>query len=218
MASEAVLTAATNAETARSRVGATMDDIQDRLSPRRIVAEVVDKVQTGSRVLVEQAGDAAKAHPVALGTAVAALGLGLLARNRLSRATVNLGEGAHDYTDYDDGYGEETYVVPRFQGLASTAPAAGSAPTPGISIIVGLLAGAILGALLPVSETERRTLADAGGRLGAAARAAARAASDELGAAGLSLDSVRAKAGEATTRARQAAQSVMDAARAELKN
>ncbi|MBC7504585.1 MAG: hypothetical protein H7267_02470, partial [Sandarakinorhabdus sp.] len=67
-------------------------------------------------------------------------------------------------------------------------------------------------------ETERRTLAETGGRLSAAARAAARAAADELQAAGLSVDNVRAKAEEAGKKARSAAQTVMDAARAELKD
>ena len=78
--------------------------------------------------------------------------------------------------------------------------------------------GAALGALLPTSETERRTLGETGNRLGAAARAAARRAADELDAAGLSVDNVKAKAGEATQKARNAAKSVVDAARAELKD
>lgn len=219
MASNSVDTAASAADAARSRVTATMDDIQHRLDPRRIVADAVDRVQTSSRAFASQAGDAAKAHPVALGTAVAALGLALLARNRLSKATVNLGDGSADYTDYDDGYGDDgayNDVAPRIQAVASETRDTAAA-NPGTAIAVGLLAGAILGALLPTSETERRTLAETGGRLSAAARAAARAAADELDAAGLSVDTVRAKAGEATQKARSAAHTVMEAARAELK-
>ena len=226
MGSNPVETAAIAAEAARSRVTATMDDIQHRLDPRRIVADAVDRVQTGSRALAVQAGDAAKAHPLALGTAVAALGLALLARNRLSKATVNLGDGATEYTDYDDGYGEQLAydndAAPRTQALVGeareTAIAARetAAANPAAAIVVGLLAGAVLGALLPASEAERRTLAETGGRLSAAARAAARAAADELEAAGLSVESVRAKADEATRKARHAAHTVMDAARAEL--
>ena len=225
MGSNPVETAAIAAEAARSRVTATMDDIQHRLDPRRIVADAVDRVQTGSRALAVQAGDAAKAHPLALGIAIAALGLALLARNRLSKATVNLGDGATEYTDYDDGYGDQSAyddAAPRIQALVGeareTAIAARetAAANPAAAIVVGLLAGAILGALLPASEAERRTLAETGGRLSAAARAAARAAADELEAAGLSVESVRARAGEATQKARNAAHTVMDAARAEL--
>lgn len=223
MSSDPVKTAANAADEARSRVTATMDDIQHRLDPRRIMTETVERVQTGSRALAVQAGDAAKSHPVALGTAVAALGLALLARNRLSKATVNLGEGTADYTDYDDGYGYETSyddLAPRSQALIGEVHEAardGAIANPGISIIIGLISGAILGALLPVSDTERRTLGDTANRLGAAAKAAARAAGDELEAAGLSIDSVRAKAGEATQKARDVAHNVIDAAKAELK-
>ena len=226
MASNSVDTAASAADAARSRVTATMDDIQHRLDPRRIVADAVDRVQTSSRALAVQAGDAAKAHPVAIGTAAAALALALLARNRLSKATVNLGDGTGDYTDYDDGYSEQLAydaAPPRMQALVGEARETAIAAretagaNPGAAIVVGLLAGAILGALLPTSEVERRTLAETGGRLSAAARAAARAAADELEAAGLSVDSVRAKADEATRNARHAAHTVMDAARAELK-
>ncbi len=220
MATNPVDLAATAAETARSRVSATIDDIQYRLDPRRIMAETIDRVQTGSRALASQAGEAARAHPVAIGAAVAALGLALVARNRLSKAKVNLGDGIGDYTDYDDGYGNELAfddVAPRIQGLATEARATVGA-NPGVAIVVGLVAGAMLGVLLPTTETERRTLAETGGRLSAAARAAARAAADELQAAGLSVDNVRAKAEEAGKKARSAAQTVMDAARAELKD
>lgn len=220
MASNPVDQAAAAADDARTRVSTTMDDIQNRLDPRRILTDTLSRVQSGSKALAAQAGDAAKAHPLAIGAAVAALGLALFARNRLANATVNLGDGTTDYTDYDDGYADPTpyeAVAPRVQVLASDTREAVEA-NPGVAIIVGLIAGAALGALLPVSDTERRTLGETGNRLGAAARAAARRAAEELDAAGLSVDSVKAKAGEATQKARNAAKSVVDAARAELKD
>jgi ElaB/YqjD/DUF883 family membrane-anchored ribosome-binding protein len=220
MASNPVEQAATAADDARTRVSATMDDIQNRLDPRRILEDTVARVQTGSKALAVQAGDVAKAHPLAVGAAVAALGLALFARNRLANATVNLGDGTEDYTDYDDDYSDPVpYDVgaPRLQALAGDTRETVEA-NPGVAIVVGLIAGAVLGALLPVSETERRTLGKTGNRLGAAARAAARRAADELDAAGLSVDNVKAKAGEATQKARIAAKSVVDAARAELKD
>jgi ElaB/YqjD/DUF883 family membrane-anchored ribosome-binding protein len=197
-----------------------MDDIQNRLDPRRILEDTVSRVQTSSKALAVQATDVAKAHPLAIGAAVAALGLALLARNKLANAKVNLGDGTADYTDYDDGYEDPTLyetAAPRMQALASDTREVVEA-NPGVAIVVGLIAGAALGALLPVSETERRTLGETGNRLGAAARAAARRASEELDAAGLSVDNVKAKAGEATQKARNAAKSVVDAARAELKD
>jgi hypothetical protein len=175
-------------------------------------------MQSSGRALATQAGEAAKAHPLALGTAVAALGLALLARNRLAHATVNLGDGTADYTDYDDNYGDTgpyEAASPRAAALVDGAREAVEA-SPGVSILMGLVAGAALGALLPISDAERRTLGETGERLSAAARAAARRAAEELDDAGLSLDSVKAKASDATRKARAAAQSVVDAARAEL--
>ena len=217
-ASNPVEAAASAAEAARSRITTTIDDIQYRLDPRRMVSDAVDRVQTGSRTIASQAGDVAKSHPVAIGAAIAALGLALLARNRLSHATINMADSGNDYTDYDDGYGEAVAYsdpAPSGQTLVGDVRTSNVA-SPGISIVVGLIAGAIVGALLPVSETERLTLGDAGSRLGAAAKAAARAAAGELDAAGISVDSVRAKASEAGHKARNVAHNVMDAARAEL--
>ena len=219
MASNPVDEAAAAVEVARTRVSATMDDLQERLDPRRMVVEAVSKVQSSSRALAVQAGDAAKAHPLAIGTAVAALGLALLARNRLSKATVNLGDGTADYTDYDDDYAEPmAYEAPAARAQALVGEARESVEAnPGIAIVVGLIAGAALGALLPVSDAERRTLGETGDRLAAAARSAARRAAEELYEAGLSLDNVKAKASESSAKARKAAKSVADAARAELK-
>lgn len=220
MASDPVEAAAAAADNARHRVTATIDEIHDRLDPRRIATDAFDRLATSSRALATQAGDVAKTHPLAIGAAVAALGLALLARNRLANATVNLGDGTADYTDYDDDYDDSalagTTAPARLHAVAEQAGDAVGA-NPGVSILIGLAAGAALGALLPTTETERRSLGETGSRLSAAARAAARRASDELDAAGLSVDSVRTMAGEATKKAKTAAMSVVDAAKAELK-
>jgi hypothetical protein len=216
--SDPVELAAAAADAARDRVTATMDDIQTRLDPRRMVMDTVERVQAGSRALAVQAGDAARAHPLALGAAVAALGLALLARNRLANARVDLGDEATDYTDYDDDYDDATPGRPQaLVGAVVDDASEAVQANPSVAILVGLAAGAALGALLPTSAAERRTLGDAGNRLSAAARAAARQAADELDAAGLSVDSVKARASEATRKARGAARAVADAARAELK-
>ena len=223
MATDPVEVAATAADDARLRVTATIDEIQDRLDPRRIAADAFGRLTTSSRALATQAGDVAKAHPLAIGAAVTALGLALLARNRLAHATVDLGDDTADYTDYtdyDDDYAEAaavgTIAPPRLQRVAEQAGDAVQS-NPGVSILVGLAAGAALGVLLPTTEGERRTLGETGSRLGAAARAAARQASDELDAAGLSVDRVKAMADDVTRKAKSAALSVVDAAKAELK-
>ena len=242
MAADSVERFVAEADEARTRVTTTIDEIQDRLDPRRIVGETVDRVSAGSAQLAGQARDMVRAHPLALAAAIGAIGLALLARHRLANATVDLGDDLADYTDYDDGFGfaeteptrlyfdEEAEdddepparparrVRARMRAGAIAARASDKVDSnPIVAIIAGLAAGAALGALFPATEAERRALGETGGKLGAAARAAARRASDELDAAGLSVDSVRAKAGEASRKAKAAARSVVDAARDELK-
>ncbi len=232
MGSEPVGDIAAEAEDARLRIASTIDDIQDRLDPRRIMSEAVERVTGTSRQLISDAGSAARAHPLAIGAGVLAIGLALLARNKLAKATVNLGDDLGEYTDYDDGFGfaeqrpsrlyaDEDGDEPAEAPVAkpNLAERAGGTveANPIVSVVLGLAAGAALGALFPSTEAERRALGDTGSKLGAAARAAARRAADELDSHGLSVDSVRARASEATRKAKRAAQSVMDAARDELK-
>lgn len=233
MASEPVDQIANEAEEARSRIATTIDDIQDKLDPRRILGDVVDRVTGNGRQIVSEAGTAVRAHPLAIGAVVAAVGVALLARNRLSKATVNLGDDAGDYTDYDDGFGyssdrptrlyaDEVDVDDDAPPIArAKAPASSSGgrvdANPIVAIVLGLVAGAALGALFPATEAERRALGQTGGKLGAAARAAARRAADEFESHGLSVDSVRSRASEATRKAKLSAQSVIEAARSELK-
>jgi ElaB/YqjD/DUF883 family membrane-anchored ribosome-binding protein len=180
MASEPVQRIAAEAEDARANIAITLDAIQDRLDPRRIVSDAVERATDTGRQLATQASDALRAHPLALGAAVAAVGVALLARNRLANATVNLGDDLGGYTDYDDGFGfGETKARAtgdaedddRRLGLASRVPeiaaraSDGVAANPLVSIVVGLAAGAALGALFPTSEAERRTLGDVGDRI-----------------------------------------------------
>lgn len=222
---------AAEADATRERIASTIDEIQDRLDPRRMLTDAVDKMTTSSSQLAVHARETLKAHPLAVGAGVAAIGLALLARNRLANARVNLGEISGDYTDYDDGFGfaeapsasydgTEDYdtrnVGDRARILAARAED-GVAANPLVSIILGLAAGAALGAFFPTSETERRALGETSQKLGAAARAAARRAADELDAAGLSVEAVKARAGDAGRKARAAVRSVADAARDEFK-
>ena len=175
---------------ARQRITATIGEIQDRMSPSRILADSLDRVTASSGKLAVSARDAARAHPLALGAAVVAVGLALFARRRLSNARVDLGTDIGDYTDYDDGFGfpekpeGEAPPVARPRRLAEApVEAEAEAGNPVLSILIGLVAGAALGAAFPSTDAERRVLGDAGSKLGDVARAAARRAADELSAA-----------------------------------
>lgn len=221
MASEPVEQMAAEADVARGRVADTIDALQDRLDPRRLVGDAAERVQNSGRALFDRAGATVKSHPIAIGAAIAAIGVALLARQRLAGARVDLGDEFADYTDYDDGFGfpDAADAAPAAPLTASRAPVAEEAEAnPLVSILIGLAAGAALGALLPTSETERRSLGDVGGRIGRAARAAARQTADELDAAGLGLEAVRSRAGDAARKAREAARHVVEAARGELKS
>ena len=243
MAAESVERFTAEAEDARTRIASTIDEIQDRLDPRRMLNDAVERVSGGGVHLFGQLKDGARAHPLAIAAAVAAIGIAVLARNKLANARVDLGEVTGDYTDYDDDYGAVTArpealygdeydsdALAQQGGLAAAGTAARAragavaaraeasvTSNPLVSIVLGLAAGAALGALFPATEAERRAIGESGHKLGAAARAAARKAVDELDAAGISLGNVRAVAGEAKRKVGQAARSVVGAARDEYK-
>ena len=193
------------AEVARDRISATIDELQDRLDPRRIVGNAVESVQSGSADLLNSGLGLARAHPAALAAAGLAVGLAVLGSSRLRKARVDLGDGAESYSDYDDDYGArdrgERFAVQRQSGGGMTGAL--------VTVVVGLGAGALIGALFPETESERRLLGASADRFTAAARAAARQARDEFGA-------TRAKAGDVASHARSAVQSVVDAAKSEL--
>jgi ElaB/YqjD/DUF883 family membrane-anchored ribosome-binding protein len=182
MASEPVERLAAEADEARGRVAATIDAIQDRLSPSRLISDAVEKVSNGSRGLIQDLGGNARGamqkHPLAIGAAVAAVGLALMARRSLANARVDLGDDQTDYTDYDDGFGAADTAddsaatddiaspgaaarlragTARARTLAASA-ADNVEANPLVSILIGLAAGAALGALFPTTETERRLL------------------------------------------------------------
>lgn len=175
---------------ARQRLTSTLDEIEARLNPRRIMADGLERVATSSGQVAAAARDAARAHPLALGAAAVAVGLALFTRRRLSRARVDMGDELGDYTDYDDGFGfSEAAATAPPQRLAATfdPPRAAAEPeamgNPLVSILIGLAAGAALGAIFPTSETERRMIGDAGSRISDAARSAARRTVADMGSA-----------------------------------
>jgi ElaB/YqjD/DUF883 family membrane-anchored ribosome-binding protein len=160
MGSEAVDRHAIEADEARARMTATIDEIQERLDPRRIAGDAIDKLTGGGLQLVGQARDAAKAHPLAMGAAAAAVGLALLARRGLSRATLNLGDDLASYSDYEDGYGyaEARLLDDDVRARPKRRVDDAVDANPVISVIVGIAAGALLGLIFPATEEDASEL------------------------------------------------------------
>lgn len=153
MPSEAVDRYAAEADEARVRMTATLDEIQERLDPRRIASDAFDKLTGGGLQLASQARDAAKAHPIAIGAAVAAVGLALLTRRGLSRATLDLGDDLAGYTDYEDGYGyAEARLLADEPRARRRVVAESVEDNPVVSVLVGIAAGALLGLIFPAGD------------------------------------------------------------------
>ena len=200
------------AEDTRERIAATIDELQDRLNPRRIVGDAVGSVQAQGADLLNEGLRLVKAHPAIVAGAGLAIGIALLGNSKLRRAKVDLGDNYETYSDYDDDYSSNTGPVEgggeRFALLRDRAGTS-IEDNPLVAIIVGVAAGALLGALFPETASERRLMGEASGRVAAAARAAARTARDELATMG-------EKVADATGHAKAAVQSVVDAAKTEF--
>ncbi len=164
MAADMVFVYASEADKARDRIAATIDELQDRLSPRRIVGDAVGRVQIQGTEMLGQVRDAVKGHPLAIVAVGAAVGLALLGRSKLVHAKVNLGDDFDTYTDYDDGYASDAAPQtltrpssPQTQPRASRSDRIAANPL--VSIMAGLAAGAVIGALIPATDGESKLLA-----------------------------------------------------------
>lgn len=133
MTAEPVARLAAEASAASQKLGQTLSDVRARTNPDALLDEAYDMASEQARKLVSKTRDTVTAHPIAIGAAVAAIGLALLARNTLANATVDLGDGSADYTDYDDSYEAPTPVE-----------AAADAQNPLVSAIIGLAMGALI--------------------------------------------------------------------------
>jgi hypothetical protein len=110
-------------------------------------------------------------HPVATASAGVALGLTVLGRNQLAKATVDIDDDPEGYSDFDDGYGANLAgIEPRrdatIAGMIAQSPLA--------AVFAGLAAGALIGALFPGTRQEDRLIGRHRDRVVGAARAAAR--------------------------------------------
>ena len=127
---------AEKATAARDRLAARLDDVRARTNPAALADEAMDYAADRGRVLVDKARAVATAHPLAIGAGVAAIGLALLTRHKLKTARIDLGD---DYTDYDDS----------FAAGPDTTDEEAPAHNPLVSVLLGLAAGALIGALTP---------------------------------------------------------------------
>lgn len=134
MTAEPVERLAAAASEAGQQLGQTLTDLRQRTQPDALLDEVLDIASEKGQQLVRKTRETATAHPLAMGAAVAAIGLALLTRNTLSNARVDLGDDSTDYTDYDDSY----------EPAAPAAPAPEASPSGFTSVVLGLALGALI--------------------------------------------------------------------------
>lgn len=185
---------AIEADETRDRIAATVDDLQNRLSPRNIVNNAVDSLGASSSHAIETVRNSLGRHPLALAAAGLSIGIVLLARSKIGGAKVEYGDSYAAYADYDDSYAARLAESARGDWSArGQLNAAGDQAhgavddNPLTVLVVGIATGALLGWLVPVSESEHRLLGPARARFGLAARAAVDAMRDELDVSKFSL-------------------------------
>lgn len=180
------------ADATRDRIAATMDDLQHRLSPRtllnNVVGQVGNKVGAQGVELVLGARQLVRNHPIATASAALTVGLMMFGRARIRGAKIDYGDNFSAYPEYDDGYGANS-VDDRWVADQPRRPAFGSNTSsrveenPLAAVLVGVAAGALLGALFPLTGTERRLFDEFGERISDAGDAFKSAATDSLGLA-----------------------------------
>jgi hypothetical protein len=136
-----------NAEAAatRARIRSNVKDLRHRTDPEILAEQAMELAAAQGKALADKARTVASAHPLALGAGVAALGLALFTRHKLAHARVDLGDDSSSYTDYDD-----SYAVPSRAAATPRIGQIGSSPL--LSVVLGLAAGALIGALVPADD------------------------------------------------------------------
>lgn len=156
-----------DAEATRDRIAATVDDLQNRLSPRTLMNNAFDGITAQGSDMMASVQRAARGNPIGLVAVGLALGAMALGRSRLKNAKLD-DEQFAAYPDYDDGYGANS-VDDRW---ADDHPSQGYAlqsrlqqhtmSRPMIALVIAAGVGALLGGLLPMTRTEHG-LAQSGG-------------------------------------------------------
>ncbi len=135
-----------------------VNDLSDRLAPRRLVDDALGVVKTRGASLAREAGGAVKAHPLVTAAAVAAVGLAVYAGSRIVNAELDIDHDLDGYTDYDDtALSAAANPEGRTTALAEDARAVVK-ENPVVAILAGLAAGAALAMLFPTGSAEKRSL------------------------------------------------------------
>lgn len=149
------------ADDAGASLADDVNGLANRLTPRRLMDDALDAAKSRGADLALGAGNVVKAHPVATGAAMAAVGLAIYAGNRISKAQIDLGDGLEDYSDYDDS---ALTAAANVNGVTNDARALVK-DNPVVAILAGIAAGVALALLFPASTTEKRSLGALGRRL-----------------------------------------------------
>lgn len=236
MAEKRAETYAKDAETQRERLNTTIDDIQDRLTPRRIAGEAVEAAQERGAALARAAGE----HKLAIGLIGGAVGLLFLARKaaksgafdrdpdaepgalrksweNVRDAGSSVGESAQEKWQQARERTAELAAKARYQAGEATRLAGENFNTnPLVGAVIGLTAGAVLGALLPRTSVEDGLVGDQRDRFADAARDAVKAAvtagREALDGYGLNADAAKAKLDSLKEQAADIAKNVSQAA------
>ena len=164
------------AEATRDRIAVAMDDLQHRLSPRTIVnnavGAVINKLGAQGTELVSGVSSVVRRYPIATTSAALTVALLAIGRSRTRGAKIEY-QNFSAYPEYDDGYGANS-VDDRWADDQPRRPAIGSNrrsrihDNPIASVVVGVAAGALLGALLPTTIMEQEFFDGIGGHIAAA--------------------------------------------------
>jgi hypothetical protein len=143
MSAQSIEGLAERASDTRDRIKSGLSSLRTRTDPQLLAADAIDLASEQGKALADRARTLAAAHPLALSAGVAAIGLAVLTGRKLSKARVDLGDEAADYTDYDDSF-DPAPLSPAVKQSVERNPL--------ISVLLGLAAGAVIGALMPVDE------------------------------------------------------------------
>lgn len=139
------------ADDAGAALADEINELGDRLAPRQLVDDALETVKTRGLDLAREAGSTIKAHPIATGAAIAAVGLALYAGNRIANAELDIDRDLEGFTDYEDA----ALVQASSSGVDARELVK---ENPVVAILAGVAAGAALALLFPSSTAEKRSL------------------------------------------------------------
>lgn len=162
MSDTATADMAREADATRERIAATFDELQERLTPQSLLSSAAHSVTSTVRGQGFAAFDAGRrllgGHPVVLALAGVAAGLALFGRSKVRNARVNVAD-YEPYSDYDDGYSANMAIdEPDHSGFEPASVMDRIDEHPLAIVLAGLAIGALAGAILPPTATERSLL------------------------------------------------------------